>query len=151
MIHWKQRVQKLHRFDDIEKPMWRTHLYFVDFENGIHVEISTSKRCHNFQVDSSFKIDIISTNFPRGISMSNRWRFHEDVSIGLLILNLFIFEFLVQISRPRLNRLVVYDFLIAKQSYCFFIQTMVIRRNPSLEKRISHTDFSIQLNVHAQT
>ena len=89
MIHWKQRVQKLHQFDvetTLKKPMWRTRRYFVDFENGIHVEISTSKR----------------------------WRFHEDVSIGLLILNLFIFEYLVQISRPRLHRLVVYDFLIAK-------------------------------------
>ena len=33
-------------------------------------------------VDSSFKMDVISTNFPRGISTSNRWRIDEDVSIG---------------------------------------------------------------------
>ena len=66
----------------IEKSTWRTHRYFIDFESGIHVEISTSNRCHNFHVDSPFKIDVISTNFPRGISTSNRWRIDEDVSIG---------------------------------------------------------------------
>ena len=33
-------------------------------------------------MDSPFKIDVISTNFPRGISTSNRWRIDEDVSIG---------------------------------------------------------------------
>ena len=43
-----------------------------------------SNRCHNFQVDSSFKIDEISTNFPRGVSTSNRWQIDEDVSIGNL-------------------------------------------------------------------
>ena len=65
-----------------EKSTWRTHRYFVDFGNRIHVEISTSNRCHNFHVDLPFKMDVISTNFPRGISTSNRWRIDEVVSIG---------------------------------------------------------------------
>ena len=43
---------------------------------------STSNRCHNFHVDSPFKMDVISTNFPRGISTSNRWWIEEDMSIG---------------------------------------------------------------------
>ena len=67
----------------IEKSTWRTHRYFVDFQSRINVEIFTLNRCHNFHLDSSFKIDVISTNFPRGISTSNRWQIDEDVSIGL--------------------------------------------------------------------
>ena len=68
--------------NDIEKSTWRTHRYFIDFESGIHVEISTSNRCHNVLVDSPFKINVISTNFPLEISTSNRWRIDKDVSIG---------------------------------------------------------------------
>ena len=34
-------------------------------------------------MDSLFKIDVIFTNFPRGISTSNRWRIDVDVSIGI--------------------------------------------------------------------
>ena len=76
-------VTSIGRRNDIEKSTWRTHRYFVDFESRIHVEISTSNRCHNFHVDWLFKINVISTNFPRGISTSNRWRIDEDVSNGM--------------------------------------------------------------------
>ena len=76
-------VTSIWRRNDIEKSTWRTHRYFVDFESRIHVEISTSNQCHNFHVDSPFKIIVISTNFPRGISTSNRWRINEDVCIGV--------------------------------------------------------------------
>ena len=72
-------VTSIRRRNNVKKSTWRTHLYFVDFESRIHVEISTSNRCHNFHVDS---IDVISTNFPCEISTSNRWRIDEDVSIG---------------------------------------------------------------------
>ena len=75
-------VTSIWRRRDIEKSTWRTHRYFIDFESGIHVEFSTLNRCHNFHVDLPFKIDEISTNFPRGISTWNRWRIDEDVSIG---------------------------------------------------------------------
>ena len=75
-------VTPIRRRNNFEKSTWKTHRYFVDFENRIHVQIFTSNRCHNFHVDSPFKIDVISTNFPRGISTSNRWRIGEDVSIG---------------------------------------------------------------------
>ena len=75
-------VTSIRRRNDIENCTWKTHRYFVDFESRIHVDISTSNRFHNFHVDSSFKIDEISTNFPRGILMSTRWRIDEDVSIG---------------------------------------------------------------------
>ena len=70
--------------NDIEKSTWRTYRYFFDFESRIHVEISESNRCHNFHVDSPYKIDVISTFFPRGISTSNRWRIDEDVPIGII-------------------------------------------------------------------
>ena len=69
--------------NNIEKSTWRIHGYFVDFESRINVEIFTSNRCHNFHWDSPFKIDVISTNFPRGILTSNRWQIDKDVSIGL--------------------------------------------------------------------
>ena len=79
-------VTSIRRRSDIEKSTWRTHRYFVDFESRIHVEISTSNRYHNLHVDSPFKIDVMSTNFPRGMSTSNRWRIDEDVSIGSFLM-----------------------------------------------------------------
>ena len=78
-------VTSIRRRNNVKKSTWRTHLYFVDFENRIHVEISTSNRCHNFHVDSTFKIDEILTNFPRGTSTSNQWRIDEDVFIGFAV------------------------------------------------------------------
>ena len=78
-------VTLIWRRNDTEKSTWRTHRNSVDFESRNHVEISTSDRCHNFHVDSPFKIDEISTNFPCGISTSNRWRIDEDVSIGKIV------------------------------------------------------------------
>ena len=81
-------VTSIRRRNNVEKSTWKTHRYFVDFESRIHVEISTSNRCHNFHVDSPFKIDVISTNFPRGISTSNRWRIDEGVSIGKFSFNI---------------------------------------------------------------
>ena len=75
-------VTSIWRRNDIEKSTWRTHRYFVDFESRIHVEISTSNRCHNFHVDSPFKIDVVYTNFPRGISTSNRWRMTKICPLG---------------------------------------------------------------------
>ena len=77
-------VMSIWRRNNVKKSTWRTHRYFVDFESRIHVEISMSNRRHNFHVDSSFKIYVISTNFPRGISTSNRWQIDEDVSIGTI-------------------------------------------------------------------
>ena len=78
-------VTSIRRRNNVEKSTWKTHRYFVDFESRIHVEISTSNRCQNFDVDSPFKIDVILTNFPRGISTSNGWRIDDDVSIGLIL------------------------------------------------------------------
>ena len=75
-------VTSIRHRNNIEKSTWKTHRYLVDFESPIHVQISASNQCHDFQVDSRCKIDEISTNFPRGISTSNRWRIDEDVSIG---------------------------------------------------------------------
>ena len=63
-------VTSIWRRNDIEKSTWRTHRYFVDFESRIHVEISASNRCHNFHVNSSVKMDVIS--------MKNRWTFHVE-------------------------------------------------------------------------
>ena len=79
------KVTSIRRRNDIEESTWRAHRYFVDFESQIHVEISTLNRCHNFHVDSPFKIDEISTNFTRGISTLNRWRIDKDVSIGFIV------------------------------------------------------------------
>ena len=75
-------VTSIRHRNNIEKSTWKTHSCFVDFESRIHVEISTSNRYHNFHVDSPFKTDVISTNFPRGTSTLNRWRIDEDLSIG---------------------------------------------------------------------
>ena len=37
-----KEVMSIQRRNDIEKSTWRTYRYFVDFESGILVEISTS-------------------------------------------------------------------------------------------------------------
>ena len=79
-------VTSIRRRNNVEKSTRKTNRCFVDFESRIHVEISALNRCHNFRVDSPFKIDVISTNFPRGISTSNRWRIDEDVSIGMSLI-----------------------------------------------------------------
>ena len=67
---------------DVETTSKNPRGKLIDILSILKVE-STSNRCHNFHVDSPFKIDVISTNFPRGISTSNRWQIDEDVSIGL--------------------------------------------------------------------
>ena len=82
MIEWKQRVKQLRRFEKSRGEI--INLLSILNPRRIHVEISTSNRCHIFHVDSPFEIDEISTNFPRGILTSNRWRIDEDVSIGMI-------------------------------------------------------------------
>ena len=74
-------VTLIRRRNVIEISTLRTQQYFVDFENRIHVEISTLNHCQNFHVDSPFKINVISANVLREISTSNRWRIDKDVSI----------------------------------------------------------------------
>ena len=53
---WKQQAHQLCRFN-VKKSTWKTDRYFVDFESQIHVEISTSSRCHNFLLDLLFKVN----------------------------------------------------------------------------------------------
>ena len=74
-------IASIRRRNHIEKSTWTIDQYFVNFENRIHVDISTANRCHNFHVDSRFKIDVILVKFPRDISTSNRWRIDKDASI----------------------------------------------------------------------
>ena len=83
-------VTSIRHRNNVEKSMWRTHRYFINFESRIHVEISTLNRYHNLHVDSPFKIYVISTNIPRKISTLNRWRIDEDVSIGLRLTLVFM-------------------------------------------------------------
>ena len=58
---------------------WKVRGNYIDFERRIHVEIMTSIRRGNFDVDSTFKIDKISMGFPRGffyvVSTLNRRNF----------------------------------------------------------------------------
>ena len=53
-----------HRFD-VEIPRGK-FVEMTDFERRIHVEIMTSIRRGNFDMDSTFKIDEISMSFPLG-------------------------------------------------------------------------------------
>ena len=93
MIERKQRAQSSRR----------TNQNFVDFESWTHVKIFRSNQCHNFLRDSSFKIDVVSTNFPRGISTSNRWPIDQDLPIGcflfiyvkIYIYNIYIYIYIV--------------------------------------------------------
>ena len=106
----------IRRRHDIEKSTWRTHRYFVDFESEIHVEISASNRCHNFHLDLPFKIDIISTNFPRGISTLNRWQIDKDLFFGLALVSKIFNTFLYfRKQEPRKKFLLFQKFLETKK------------------------------------
>ena len=107
-------VTSIWRRNDIEKSTWRAHRYFVNFENRIHVEISSSNRCHNSHVDSSFRLDVTSTNFPRGICTSTRWQIEEDMSIGYL--PCFYFTIIVAMIS---NFLIIYTF---RELFNYFFQ-----------------------------
>ena len=75
------KVTSIRHQNDIEKNTWKTHQYFIDFESRIDVELSASNQCHSFHVDSLFTVDEISTDFRGWISILNRQRTDEDVSI----------------------------------------------------------------------
>ena len=91
-------VTSIRRRNNVEKSTWKTHRYFVDFESRIHVEISTSNRCHNFHVDSPFKIDVVSTNFPRGISTIGNQYVVIHYRFSHLLLSIFVSGFYVDIQ-----------------------------------------------------
>ena len=57
-------VTSIRRRNDIEKTMRKTHQYFINLKIRTYIKISTLNWCHNFLVDSPFKIHVISTNFP---------------------------------------------------------------------------------------
>ena len=78
-------VMSIQHRNDIEKSTWRTHQYFIDFESRIDMELSTSNRCHLFQVDSTFINDEVSTNFRRGISMSSDGKSTKLCPLGNLM------------------------------------------------------------------
>ena len=77
-------VTSIQHRNDIEKTTWRIHRYFIDFESRIKIELSTSSRRNPFDAESPFIINEISMDLRCGISMSNRWRIDEDVSIIVL-------------------------------------------------------------------
>ena len=78
-------VMPIRHRNNIEISMWKNRWYFINFESQIDVELNTWNWCHLFDVDLPSITDETSTNFQRGVSMSNRWRIDEDVSIGLLL------------------------------------------------------------------
>ena len=110
-------VASIRRRNDIEKFTWRIHQYFVDFENRTNIEISTANRCHNFHVNVRFKIDVISTKFPRSILTSNRWRIDEDESIGSSNCFVTFFNKCFWLSLRELKQLQMYYFLYLTLKY----------------------------------
>ena len=99
MMEWKQRVQKLRRFD-VETTQKNPCRELIDISSILKVQ-STSKCPRRIDVIISTWIclDVISLNFPRGISTLNRWRINKDVSIGLAKKNLYLKKRCAQFSR----------------------------------------------------
>ena len=91
-------VTSIRRRNDKKNPLGE----LIDISSILKVE-STSNQCHNFHVDSPFKIDEISTKFPCGISLSNRWRIDEDVSIGFTHIMMYVFSITDTIKRFSIN------------------------------------------------
>ena len=84
LLHLDMILHNGHIFVDLpsirrRNSTWKVHRNYIDFERRIHVEIMTSIRHGNFDVDSTFKIDEISMGSSRGffyvISTSNRSNF----------------------------------------------------------------------------
>ena len=143
-------VTSIQRRSDIEKSTWKTHWYFVDFESRIHVEISTLNRCHTFHVDSPFKIDEISTNFPHGIMTSYRWRIDEDVSIGIKH-NLMIekdenglYRSMGRLSNANLNFNTKFPILLHNDHY---LTELIVKDN---HEKVSHNGFKHTLSEQRQ-
>ena len=70
--YWIEKTSKavtlIWRRNNIEKSKWITHWYLVRFQSRINVEFSTANGCHNFHVDSLYKIKEILTNFRRRLN-----------------------------------------------------------------------------------
>ena len=67
---------------------WKVRRNDINFEGGIHMEIMTSIRRGNFDVDSTFKIDEISMSSPRGF-FSLFWRQIDVTSVLAVSIALF--------------------------------------------------------------
>ena len=80
-------IEKLCRFD-VETTLKNPCGKLIDISSIVKVE-STSKFARRIDVIISTWIRLSKpmkpTNFPRGISTSNRWRIDEDVSVGMLL------------------------------------------------------------------
>ena len=67
---------------------WKVRRNDINFEGWIHMEIMTSIRRGNFDVDSTFKIDEISMSSPRGF-FSLFWRQIDVTSVLAVSIALF--------------------------------------------------------------
>ena len=67
---------------------WKVRRNDINFEGRIHMEIMTSIRRGNFDVDSTFKIDEISMSSPRGF-FSLFWRQIDVTSVLAVSIALF--------------------------------------------------------------
>ena len=67
---------------------WKVRRNDINFEGRIHMEIMTSIRRGNFDVDSTFKIDEISMSSPRGF-FSLFWRQIDVPSVLAVSIALF--------------------------------------------------------------
>ena len=89
-----KEVTSIWHRNGMEKSTWKADRYFVDFESRIHVEISTSNRCHSFTYQNRWNLDEVSTqNFDTEL-MANRQRCVHWVDIWILqkSLKLYIFD-----------------------------------------------------------
>ena len=100
-------VTSIRRRNNIEKSRQRTHWYIVDFESRFHVEISTSNQCHNFHVDSPFRFDEISVNFPRGISTKICPKMLEFLVFRVYLKIRFFLKFSCEIGKKFLHQCVL--------------------------------------------
>ena len=87
---------------------WKVRRNYIDFERRIYVEIMTSIRRGNFDVDSTFKIDEISISSPRGffydISTSNRRNFCTRCFHCIIFLHILLWEPILSYSSIVLSR-----------------------------------------------
>ena len=78
---------------------WKVRRDFIDFERRIHVEIMTSFRSGNFNVDSIFKTDKISMSFPReffyAVPKSNRGNYFTCCFLSIILEHFLLWELIL--------------------------------------------------------
>ena len=137
---------------------WKIRRIYINFERRIHVEIMTSIRCGNFDVDSTFKIEKIWMSFPRGffdvVSTSNRCNFCTGCFHCIISLHFLLWEPILSYSAIVLSRCdfsnidVITDIGTIETNPLGIFATTQLNRNKDFHLLQNNTNKDYNANIH---